>query len=98
MDLLFRTDEYALADTTGGRFASLASTLASMPDIRVQLDGFADERGAVAPTSQTKKAGPEGRPSGDSMKSRGEQGYSDARATDWESSMNTVTLTRRSSA
>jgi outer membrane protein OmpA-like peptidoglycan-associated protein len=45
MDLLFRTDEYALADTTGGRFASLASTLASMPDIRVQLDGFADERG-----------------------------------------------------
>jgi hypothetical protein len=35
MDLLFRTDEHALADMTGS----------SMPDIRVQLDGFADERG-----------------------------------------------------
>ena len=45
MDLLFRTDEYVLADTTGGRFAELASGLASMPDVRVQLDGFADERG-----------------------------------------------------
>jgi len=45
MDLLFRTDEYVLADTTGGRLAELASTLASMPDIQVQLDGFADERG-----------------------------------------------------
>lgn len=45
MDLLFRTDEHVLADTTGGRLAELAGTLASMPDIRVQLDGFADERG-----------------------------------------------------
>lgn len=45
MDLLFRTDEHVLADTTGGRLAELATTLASMPDIRVQLDGFADERG-----------------------------------------------------
>ena len=45
MDLLFRTDEHVLADTTGGRLAELASTLASMPDIQVQLDGFADERG-----------------------------------------------------
>lgn len=45
MDLLFRTDEYALADTTGNRLAQLAGSLASMPDIRVQLDGFADERG-----------------------------------------------------
>ena len=44
-DLLFRTDEHVLADTTGGRLAELATTLASMPDIRVQLDGFADERG-----------------------------------------------------
>jgi outer membrane protein OmpA-like peptidoglycan-associated protein len=47
MDLLFRTDEHVLADTTGGRLAELASGLASMPDIRVQLDGFADERGAA---------------------------------------------------
>ena len=45
MDLLFRTDEYTLADTTGGRLAELASLLATMPDIRIQLDGFADERG-----------------------------------------------------
>ena len=45
MDLLFRTDEFALADTTGARFAQLAATLATMPDIFVQLDGFADERG-----------------------------------------------------
>ncbi len=45
MDLLFRTDEYALVDLTGGRFASLASTIATMPEIHIQLDGFADERG-----------------------------------------------------
>ncbi len=45
MDLLFRTDEYALADTTGDRLASLARDVAQMRDIRVQLDGFADERG-----------------------------------------------------
>ncbi len=45
MDLLFRTDEYALADTTGDRLAQLAGTLASMPEIKIQLDGFADERG-----------------------------------------------------
>ena len=48
MDLLFRTDEHVLADTTGGRLAELATTIASMPDIRVQLDGFADERGDAA--------------------------------------------------
>ncbi len=46
LDLPFRTDEHVLADTTGGRLAGLASTLASMPDIHVRLDGFADERGA----------------------------------------------------
>ena len=45
MDLLFRTDEHFLVDTTGGRLAVLATTLASMPDIQVKLDGFADERG-----------------------------------------------------
>jgi len=45
MDLLFRTDEAALADTTGDRLAQLAGTLATMPEIRIQLDGFADERG-----------------------------------------------------
>lgn len=45
MDLLFRTDEHVLADTTGGRLAELAGELATMSDLRVQLDGFADERG-----------------------------------------------------
>jgi len=45
MDILFRTDEHVLADTTGGRLASLAQGLATMSDVRVQLDGFADERG-----------------------------------------------------
>ena len=44
-DLLFRTDEHVLADTIGARLATLAGTLASMPDVQVQLDGFADERG-----------------------------------------------------
>ncbi len=45
MDLLFRTDEDALADTTGERLAELAGTLAGMNEVRIQLDGFADERG-----------------------------------------------------
>lgn len=45
MDLLFRTDEAVLADTTGSRLYELATTLASMPGIHIQLDGFADERG-----------------------------------------------------
>ena len=45
MDLLFRTDEYALADTTGDRLATLARDVAQMGDLRVRLDGFADERG-----------------------------------------------------
>ena len=45
MDLLFRTDEHVLSDATGSRLQNLAASLASMPDIYVQLDGFADERG-----------------------------------------------------
>lgn len=45
MDLLFRTDEFVLADTTGGRLAELAGAVAQMKDVRIQLDGFADERG-----------------------------------------------------
>ena len=45
MDLLFRTDEHVLADTTGARLAELAGSVASLRDLRVQLDGFADERG-----------------------------------------------------
>lgn len=47
MDLLFRTDEAALTDTTGDRLAQLAGTLAQMPEVYVQLDGYADERGAA---------------------------------------------------
>ena len=45
IDPLFRTDESVLVDTTGSRLHELATTLAAMPDVRVQLDGFADERG-----------------------------------------------------
>jgi len=48
MDLLFRTDEAVLADATESRLAELAATIAAMPDIRIQLDGFADERGDAA--------------------------------------------------
>ncbi len=45
MDLLFRTDEAVLSDTTGARLAELGAALASMPNVQIQLDGFADERG-----------------------------------------------------
>lgn len=48
MDLLFRTDEHELADTTSSRLTELAATLAGMPDVRIQLDGYADERGDAA--------------------------------------------------
>lgn len=48
MDLLFRTDEFALTDTTGDRLSQMAGTLANMPGVRIQLDGFADERGDAA--------------------------------------------------
>ena len=48
MDLLFRTDEHVLVNGTQSRVAQLAATLASMPDVQVQLDGFADERGDEA--------------------------------------------------
>jgi outer membrane protein OmpA-like peptidoglycan-associated protein len=45
MDLLFRTDEADLVDTTKHRLMNLASALAALPDVSIQLDGFADERG-----------------------------------------------------
>jgi len=48
MDVLFRTDEHVLAATTGSRLQQLASSLATMPDVFVRLDGFADERGDAA--------------------------------------------------
>jgi outer membrane protein OmpA-like peptidoglycan-associated protein len=48
MDLLFRTNEAVVADTTGVRLTTLADTLAHMQDVRIQLDGFADERGDEA--------------------------------------------------
>jgi outer membrane protein OmpA-like peptidoglycan-associated protein len=48
MDLLFRTDEHVLAASTGSRLRELASSLATMPDVFVRLDGFADERGDAA--------------------------------------------------
>jgi len=45
MDLLFRTDEHVLSATTGSRLQQLAASLATMPDVFIRLDGFADERG-----------------------------------------------------
>lgn len=45
MDLLFRTDEDQLADVTGGKLQQMAMTLATMQDVQIRLDGFADERG-----------------------------------------------------
>ena len=45
VDLLFRTDEDVLADSMGTRLWSLAQSLATNPNIRVRLDGFADQRG-----------------------------------------------------
>jgi outer membrane protein OmpA-like peptidoglycan-associated protein len=45
MDLLFRTDEHVLANTTRDRLGELARAVAAMPDLRIRLDGFADERG-----------------------------------------------------
>jgi outer membrane protein OmpA-like peptidoglycan-associated protein len=48
MDLLFRTDEHVLPISTRARLAELSASLASMPDVHVQLDGFADERGDSA--------------------------------------------------
>ena len=47
LDLLFRTDEFELVDGAGTRLSALAASLAAMPDVRVHLDGFADERGAA---------------------------------------------------
>jgi len=45
MDLLFRTDEHVLAHGTGSRLAQMSTILANMPDVQIQLDGYADERG-----------------------------------------------------
>ena len=45
MDLLFRTDEFALAPSTGDRFLALGRKLAEMPSVTIRLDGFADSRG-----------------------------------------------------
>lgn len=47
-DLLFHTDADELAGETAGRLRELAATLAGMPDIRLQIDGFADARGDAA--------------------------------------------------
>lgn len=45
MDLLFRTDEHVLGTSTDKRLRHLATSLATMPEIRIRVDGFADERG-----------------------------------------------------
>jgi outer membrane protein OmpA-like peptidoglycan-associated protein len=48
MDLLFRTDEYELPDSTREKLADLSVSLAAMPDVHVHVDGFTDERGDSA--------------------------------------------------
>lgn len=48
IDLLFRTAEDELTAETQRRLAELATTLAAMPEIRLHLDGYADERGDAA--------------------------------------------------
>ena len=48
MDLLFRTEEHVLTDSTSSRLAELGSSLAAMPDIRIDIEGYADERGEPA--------------------------------------------------
>ena len=45
MDLLFRTGEYVLADSTGGKLSQLAASVSADPEIQIRLDGFTDERG-----------------------------------------------------
>lgn len=45
IDLLFRTAEDELTDDTRRRLGDLAVTLAATPEIRLHLDGYADERG-----------------------------------------------------
>lgn len=45
MDLLFRTGEHVLPESTNMRLGQLAASLAAMPDVYLRLDGFADERG-----------------------------------------------------
>ena len=46
MDLPFRTDEHVLPESTTERFTALGEKLATMPNVQVRLDGFADQRGA----------------------------------------------------
>lgn len=48
IDLLFRTDEDRLAADTQARLTDLATTLAALPEVRVYVDGYADERGDAA--------------------------------------------------
>ena len=48
MDLSFRTNEYTLTDTNGERLSELAQSLSGISNIRIRLDGFADERGDAA--------------------------------------------------
>lgn len=47
MDLLFRTDEDVLSTAIEGRLLALAGALARLPAVNVNLEGYADERGAA---------------------------------------------------
>lgn len=44
-DWLFRTDESELIGSAATRLGEMAESLATMPDIRIHLDGYADPRG-----------------------------------------------------
>ena len=46
MDLPFRTDEHVLPESTTERFSVLGEKLATMQNVQIRLDGFADQRGA----------------------------------------------------
>lgn len=45
MDLLFRTDEDVLSGATSSKLSQLAASLSGKPEIQIQLNGYADERG-----------------------------------------------------
>ncbi len=52
LDLLFRTDEHSLLADTDQRLAELGQRLATMPQVQIHLDGFADERGEATYNQQ----------------------------------------------
>ena len=68
MDLLFRTDEDVLADSTGSKLEPTGrQPVSANPEIQIRLDGFADERGDDETYNQelsARRAGVCSRPAG----------------------------------